>query len=138
MASAADKPREWAVLIYMVADDPQGDELFDQVANRELDQITHGALAAGESGSLYVAVQVDFRSQPFVWRRIIGKGTWVHPESNAADPAVLYGFFEWAVRECPAEHYCLILWGHSAGPFGLFRDDDLGSYVAQSLTLNEL
>ena len=40
----ARKP--WTVMIYMIADDPAGGVLLDQQANRELDQIVHGALAA--------------------------------------------------------------------------------------------
>jgi hypothetical protein len=134
----------------MIADDPAGGALLDQQANRELDQIVHGALSV-DRDQLYVAVQLDFRSQPDVWRRVIGEGAWLQPESDAADPETLYGFFEWAQRMCPADRYALILWGHSRGPFGLFTDAPFSSalsglfaapdpwtYVAQTLTLKEL
>ena len=144
----ATKP--WTVMIYMIADDPAGGALLDQQANRELDQIVHGALSV-KRDQLYVAVQLDFRSQPDVWRRVIGEGAWLQPESDAADPETLYGFFEWAQRLCPADRYALILWGHSRGPFGLFTDAPFSSalsglfakpdpwtYVAQTLTLTEL
>ena len=137
-------------MIYMIADDPAGGALLDQQANRELDQIIHGALSVNRD-QLYVAVQLDFRSQPDVWRRVIGEGAWLQPESDAADPETLYGFFEWAQRMCPADRYALILWGHSRGPFGLFTDAPFSSalsglfakadpwtYVAQTLTLKEL
>lgn len=137
-------------MIYMIADDPSGGTLLDQQANRELDQIIHATLSAN-SKQLYVAVQLDFRSQPDVWRRVVGEGAWLQPESNAADPDTLYGFFEWAGRMCPADRYLLILWGHSRGPFGLFTDTPFSSvlsglfatpdpwtYVAQTLTLQEL
>jgi hypothetical protein len=137
-------------MIYMIADDPAGGALLDQQANRELDQIIHATLSSN-SKQLYVAVQIDFRSQPDVWRRVVGEGAWVQPESNAADPDTLYGFFEWAARMCPADRYLLILWGHSRGPFGLFTDAPFSSpltglfaspdpwtYVAQTLTLKEL
>lgn len=144
----ATKP--WTVMIYMIADDPAGGALLDQQANRELDQIVHGALSVNRD-QLYVAVQLDFRSQPDVWRRVIGEGAWLQPESDAADPETLYGFFEWVQRLCPADRYALILWGHSRGPFGLFTDAPFSSalsglfakpdpwtYVAQTLTLKEL
>jgi cysteine peptidase C11 family protein len=137
-------------MIYMIADDPAGGALLDQQANRELDQIVHGALSVNR-GQLHVAVQLDFRSQPDVWRRVVGEGAWLQPESDAADPETLYGFFEWAQRMCPADRYALILWGHSRGPFGLFTDAPFSSalsglfakadpwtYVAQTLTLKEL
>ena len=141
--------KAWTVMIYMIADDPGGGELLDQVANRELDQIIHATLDTPRD-KLYVAVQLDFRSQPDVWRRVVGEGAWAQPESNAADPETLYGYFEWASRMCPADHYLLMLWGHSKGPFGLFTDQpfsglgaafaagDPWTYVAQSLTLPEL
>ena len=96
------RPRKpWTVLIYMVADDPQGGELLDSQAVTEMDHIVKATLSVDgqkelEEKRLYVALQVDFRSLPGVWRRLIGGGTFVRPESNAADPATLYGFFEWA------------------------------------------
>lgn len=130
-------PKRWTVLIYMVADDPQGGELLDQQAVREMDQITHAALDVGAE-HLHVAVQVDFRTLPGVWRRSIGESTFIRPEGNAADPATLYGFFDWAVAECPAEHYLLVFWGHSRGQFGMFADSDPFDYTAQTLTLDEL
>ena len=69
---------------------------------------------------------------------MIGQSTFIRPESNAADPATLYGFFDWAAAECPADHYLLIFWGHSRGQFGMFGDSDPFDYTAQTLTLEEL
>ncbi len=138
-AAANKKPvlKPWTVLVYMVADDPSGGEVFDAVAHRELDRIIHGALSC-DLESMHVAVQVDFRKQPFVWRRVVGQKSWVRPESNAADPKTLYGFFNWAKQECPSDKILLILWGHSEGLFGFFKDDSAWQYVAQTLTLPEL
>ena len=130
--------RRWTVLIYMVADDPQGGQMLDQRAIKEMDQITKAALSIVRKDYVRVAMQIDFRTLPGVWRRVIGESTFVRPESNAADPATLYGFFDWAASECPAEHYLLIFWGHSLGPFGLFGDSDQFDYTAQTLTLEEL
>ena len=69
---------------------------------------------------------------------MIGQSTFVRPESNAANPATLYGFFDWATAECPADHYLLIFWGHSRGQFGIFNDPNPFDYTAQTLTLEEL
>jgi hypothetical protein len=123
--------KRWTVLIYMVADDPQGGELLDRQAVQEMDQITRPALSVNTE-NLYVALQVDFRTLPGVWRRSIGQSTFIRPESNAADPATLYGFFDWATAECPADHYLLIFWGHSRGQFGMFGDSDPFDYTAQT------
>jgi len=128
----------WTVLIYMVCDDPQGGQLLDTQAIKEMDRITKAALSVKDADRIRVALQIDFRTLPGVWRRGIGESTFVMPESNAATPATLYGFFDWAVAECPAEHYLLIFWGHSRGQFGLFADPDRFDYTAQTLTLEEL
>jgi Clostripain family len=130
--------KRWTVLSYMVADDPQGGQLLDRRAVMEMDQITKAALSIKRDKDVRVAMQIDFRTLPGVWRRVIGEDTFVRPESNAADPATLYGFFDWAVSECPAEHYLLIFWGHSRGQFGMFGDSDPFDYTAQTLTLEEL
>jgi hypothetical protein len=130
--------KRWTVLIYMVADDPRGGELLDRQAVREMDYITKAALSVENPEDLHVALQVDFRTLPGVWRRVIGHSTFIRPEGDAADPETLYGFFDWAVNACPAEHYLLIFWGHSRGQFGLFGDPDPFEYTAQTLTLNEL
>src|SRR5580765_948716 len=71
--------KRWTVLIYMVADDPQGGELLDQEAVQEMDQITKAALSV-DTTELYVALQVDFRTLPGVWRRSIGESTFIRPE----------------------------------------------------------
>jgi hypothetical protein len=91
-----------------------------------------------DQSKLHVAVQVDYRSQRDVWRRVIGEGSWRQPESDAADPETLYGFFRWAKEMCPADRYLLMFWGHSRSMFGLFTDADPWEYVAQTLTLTEL
>jgi hypothetical protein len=70
--------------------------LLDRQATRELDEIVFATLGA-ERDKLHVAVQMDFRTLPDVWRRVVGDGTWIQPETAAADPATLYGFFDWAV-----------------------------------------
>ena len=81
--------KRWTVLIYMVADDPQGGELLDRQAVKEMDQITKATLSVKNREDIHVAVQVDFRTLPGVWRRSIGESTFVRPESNAVDPATL-------------------------------------------------
>ena len=79
----ATKP--WTVLIYMIADDPAGGALLDQQANRELDQIIHGTLSVNRD-QIYVAVQLDFRSQPDVWRRSSAKARGSSPRAMPPIP----------------------------------------------------
>ena len=61
--------KRWTVLIYMVADDPQGGELLDRLAVREMDQITKATLSVRTRSIFMSRVQVDFRTLPGVWRR---------------------------------------------------------------------
>src|SRR4026207_992987 len=98
-ASANEITRKpWTVMVYMIADDPAGGDLLDQQANRELDEVVFATLGS-DRDQLNAAGQVDFRSQPDVWRRIIGEGAWSQPEANSADPETLYGFFEWVAQK---------------------------------------
>ncbi|GEM_PF-4508491 len=41
---------------------------------------------------------------------------------NMADPKSLYGFIEWGMQNYPAEHYMLILSGHSCEYIGMMND----------------
>jgi hypothetical protein len=140
MSDATPRKRsEWTVLVYMVADDPKGGEVLDEAANREIDQVVYATLAAKQRGAdLQTAIQVDFRTQPGVFRRIVDGGASVIPEGDSANPDTLYGFFKWATTHCPASKYMLIFWGHSHGPFGLFSDPDPWEWKAQTLNLLEL
>ena len=130
--------KRWTVLIYMVADDPQGGELLDQQAVREMDHITKATLSVENPDDLHVARAGGLSHASRGVAAVIGDSTFVRPEGDAADPETLYGFFDWAVNECPAEHYLLIFWGHSRGQFGMFGDPDPFEYTAQTLTLDEL
>ena len=100
--------KSWTVMVYMIADDPAGGQLLDQAAAKELDEIIYSTLGIRRKSeyadALHVAVQVDFRSQPDVWRRVVVQETWFQPESDASDPSTLYGFFAWVAERCPADH----------------------------------
>jgi len=41
---------------------------------------------------------------------------------NMADPVCLYEFIRWGMETCPAEHYALILGGHSCEYIGMLND----------------
>src|SRR6187455_2380290 len=85
--------KPWTVMIYMIADDPAGGEMLDQQANQELDEIIYAKLGLANRDAIDVAVQVDFRNQPDVWRRVIGKSTWLHRKGHAATPVTHHQLF---------------------------------------------
>ena len=43
-------------------------------------------------------------------------------EKDTGDPKSLKEFMEWVSRECPAERYLVIFWGHSSGPVAMCGD----------------
>jgi hypothetical protein len=52
-------------------------------------------------------------------------------DTDAASPVTLYNFLSYGIQEYPAEHYMVVISGHSAGiePSYLLRDDSSGEYM---------
>ena len=126
---AAQKP--WAVFVYMVADDEIGSpaKVLDDVAEGELD-LMFGAV---DRNKVHLAVQVDFRNKPRVWRYLNRRPEGSLPESSASNPQTLKRFFEWAYEACPAERHLVLFWGHAFGTAGLFPDSRPGVANSQDL-----
>lgn len=108
--------KKWAVLVYMAADVPSG--IMRSAARRNLHQLAR----AGSSEDVYVAAQVDLRDEPtrryvFPVGGIGESSTVLAPAENlknvdSASAASVYAFLKWTRRECPAERYVVIFWGH--------------------------
>ena len=136
--------RAWTVLAYIVADhsgvaaDSQGADI-DQVARDEADNMRRSARGQDD---MYLALQVDFTRTRGVLR--------VNPdnpqgesltEEQAGGAEGLAAFIATIKQEYPARHYMLVLWGHGAGPVGLFDDPDTGparENSPESISLREL
>ncbi len=56
-------------------------------------------------------------------------------EKDSASPVVLKSFLRWAVRAYPAEHYLLVLAGHSWGQLGIIQDFHVGGKDLEQSTL---
>lgn len=113
-------PGKWAVLAYVVADEMVTTNVsLDDAARRDLEQL----LFAANPDDVQIAAQIDYRDESGVWRH---QGTNRKPignrERNAATVEALKDFLEFGRKECPADHYLLMLWGHGTGPAGLFTD----------------
>src|SRR4051812_41860139 len=119
----SDAKRPWTVMVYMAAGDSAE---MDDYAVRDLREMERGA-----NEHVHVAVQIK-RHWPAIPQRYVitrhGRSAQAHQQSpakpnhtNMGDEQTLADFLEWAVKECPADHYMLVLWGHSYG-LGFGRD----------------
>jgi cysteine peptidase C11 family protein len=115
--------RPWTVMVYMAAGDSAE---MDDYAVRNLREMQRGA-----NEHVHVAVQLK-RHWPEIPQRYVISGNERRPMAqfqSTADPndvdmgdrETLADFLKWAVKECPANHYMLVLWGHSYG-LGFGRD----------------
>lgn len=116
---------KWAIMLYMAAD-----ATLTNFAVESLKQ-----LKAHANEEVVVAAQLEQGGRihgPRFWRfRFAGDGDpEAKLESNSqpfhghepqamTDVSSLTDFLEWAQKQCPAERYCLVLWGH--GPELLFE-----------------
>ena len=140
------EPKEWTVAIYMVADGPSGNRGLDEIASGELARIIRAA--DPDSGpkpldKIHVAVQVDLSDQDGILRLAVD-GTYDDltisriPEADATAADTLKGFFKWVATDFPALRYCVVFWGHSSGPIGLFGDRASPNGPVNRLTLPKL
>ena len=119
------------------ADPSAGNPLLDTTARKDALLMLKALRPHGHK--LHVAIQADLKAFPGTYRWILGRGQDFRRESLATSTRVLNDFFEWGRRECPAERYAVLFWGHSAGPMGLFSDGIPGSLkTADELSLKEL
>lgn len=130
--------KEWAVLVYMAADNDLEPyawlDLFEMEAGYDSSR-----LRSGSTPKTDVLVQLDTAatagtrrlhmmqgSTPY--RRlqesnvgVIGERDISSPivenfaETDSGNPQTLRDFLAWSMREYPAQHYMLILWGHGEG-----------------------
>ena len=166
MDPAATKPKAWAVLAYLVADDKGTGETIDTQVREELKAIC----LAADYGQVSIAAQVDFKNtrgvsrgaiitlpkirggfedvpaedQP-LWRKIVGSLTqssmttqFDKDDLNAAGASVLADFLRYGHQACPADRHLIFFHGHASGPMGLFYDRDAKERAANTLRLNDL
>ena len=145
MGPSAREKKAWTVLAYIVADnrDIPGDQIagqIDSIAHDEVDSI----LWAADLSRVNVAVQVDFSHIAGVLRVIAtGKGfeRTMLPEESAGRVDTFTNFIAEVAKQCPAERYMVLLWGHGQGPIGFFADahaDGVLNEADRTLSLLEL
>ena len=119
--------KKWGVLAYIVAEPPpgfSGAQDLNPNAHAEVQAIAQAGDAL--QPFMHVAYQVDYGDKVGIFRQIVDGPTPdvvrvdEPPDAEAGDPTVLTNFFQWAIKECPAERYAVFFWGHSFGPASMF------------------
>jgi len=118
----------WTIMVYIAADDTLAD-----FAVGSLQQLRRVAI---QDPNVVVVAQFDANGKQDIPRLIFdstgktsesihnSKRDVVASNTNMSNPLALSDFIEWACAQRPANHYCLVLWGH--GP-ELLADDYTGS-----------
>jgi hypothetical protein len=160
--SAGQERKPWSVLAYIVADDKGASSPLDEAARQEIRTICDAA----DRSRVPVAVQVDFKNTPGVFRAALRESRGFEdadPDNydlwrivarkaensdlrlqkerrdlNAASGGVLKAFLEWGRQQCPAERYLIFFDGHAFGPMGMFYDSAPGDRAPTTLRLNQL
>jgi len=116
--------KTWTVMVYMAA---ENNSELDAVAVEDLKEMERGV-----TENVHVVVQIN-RAWPAVPQRYeirssrggkqgVSKFVDEDPRgTNMGKEETLTRFLTWAVPEFPADHYCLVLWGHAYG-LGFGRD----------------
>ncbi len=145
---APPEKKPWTVLAYIVADHKEIPADKDEVAAR-IDEIAFeevtNLLWSADRSKVNVAAQIDFSRLSGVFR-VIANSNGVEkvrlPEERGAGRADTFTDYIAAVaRQCPAEHYLLLIWGHGEGPIGFFSDAHGGDLLPtpdKTLSLPEL
>ncbi|MDQ3009118.1 MAG: clostripain-related cysteine peptidase [Acidobacteriota bacterium] len=104
----------WTVMVYFAADNDLDDVAFENL--RQMKQ-------AGSNSKFNILAQLDTRGIGQTIRfRIRDQRTTldedtlsVRDEINTGLGSELTNFVKWGMKQCPAEHYMLIIWGHGNG-----------------------
>jgi Clostripain family len=106
---------KWTVLIYFAADNDLDEEAL---ANLKMMK------KAGSTEEVKIVAQLDSRGRGSTFRfllqderssldeDVVGEPL---PEVNTGDPRELTDFIKWGMKEYPAQHTMLVLWGHGRG-----------------------
>jgi hypothetical protein len=106
---------KWTVLVYVAADNDLDEEA---IANLKMMK------KVGSTNDVKIVAQLDSRGRGSTFRFLLqddrssldedAVGDPL-PEINTGDPRELTDFIKWGMKEYPAQHTMLVLWGHGRG-----------------------
>jgi hypothetical protein len=117
-------------MVYMAADNSDNEDLLADLSIDASSDL-YEMMTVGSQDHVNVVVQVDWKKPKLAQRLHILPNAFKELESaplkiDTGAPAELEDFLKWACREFAADHYLLILWGHSFRyAFGYDGDDAL-------------
>jgi Clostripain family len=106
---------KWTVMVYFAADNDLDEEA---IANLKMMK------RVGSTKEVNIVAQLDSRGRGSTYRfllqdelssldeDVVGEPL---PEINTGDPRELTDFIKWGMKEFPAQHTMLVLWGHGRG-----------------------
>ena len=110
---AAASPKAWTVMIYMA-----GDNDLNSFCWRDLAELK----SVGSTDQLNIVVQIDTFRAKLTRRYFVTKHQTRQKdvvatlkETNTGDPKVATAFFEWAIKNYPAQRYLAGFWNHGSG-----------------------
>jgi hypothetical protein len=109
--------KEWTVMVYMAADNSDSEDLLADLSVDASSDL-YEMMTVGSQEHVNVVVQVDWKKPKLAQRLHILPNGFKQLQSaplkiDTGAPAELGDFLKWARREFTADHYLLILWGHS-------------------------
>ena len=126
---------KWTIMVYMAADEVLANfavnclkQLKDSAGSQVVVAAQLGIDPIVTSQHISLPVRYKFAHENASKRSINDALFRAEPQPQAGapmtDPALLSEFLEWAYRECPAENYALVVWGH--GPELCYQTPDAG------------
>jgi len=113
MAKAPVQKKPWTFMVYMA-----GDNNLDPNGVQDLKEMKK----VGSTKDINIIAQFDRAAGHTAKRYYLRKGGTVNADAvaslgktNAGDPKILTDFFEWGVKNYPADRYILVLWNHGQG-----------------------
>lgn len=105
--------KPWTIAIYMAGDNDLNSFCWSDLAELK---------SVGSSDALNIVVQIDTMRAKLTRRYYVTKKqtrqkdvVQTIKETNTGDPKVASAFFEWAIRNYPAERYLVGFWNHGSG-----------------------
>ena len=106
-------PKAWTIMIYMAGDNDLNSFCWKDLAELK---------SVGSNDQLNIVVQIDTYRAKLTRRYFVTKHQTREKdviqrlkETNTGDPKVASAFFDWAIRNYPAQRYLAGFWNHGSG-----------------------
>ncbi|HEX9399376.1 MAG TPA: clostripain-related cysteine peptidase [Anaeromyxobacter sp.] len=112
-AAANGGKKKWTFMVYLAGDNNLDDAGVEDLAEMK---------KVGSTDEVNVIAQFDRAAEGSATRYFLRRKTAAKADAvqklgatNTGDPAALFDFVRWGVKQYPAERYALVLWNHGQG-----------------------